>query len=177
MIMVEPIDQVLMSLRQLIRATELHSKKLLKTTGLTTPQLLILRAIHDQAEITTGELASAVSLSQATITNIVDRMEKHGLVSRQRSVIDRRRVYVHLTDHAKTVLTNSPMPLQEHFTERFNQLKDWEQNQVIASLQRVVQMMDASDIVAAPLLTPGIIYDPIDSMGAMPDANKTINSP
>lgn len=104
-------------------------------------------------------------------------MEKHGLVSRQRSVIDRRRVYVHLTDHAKTVLTNSPMPLQEHFTERFNQLKDWEQNQVIASLQRVVQMMDASDIVAAPLLTPGIIYDPIDSMGAMPDANKTINSP
>ncbi len=168
--MVEPIDQVLMSLRQLIRATELHSKQLLKKTGLTTPQLLILRVIRDQGEITTGELASAVSLSQATITNIVDRMEKHRLVSRQRGVIDRRRIYVHLTDHGKEVLANSPMPLQEHFTERFNQLRDWEQNQVIASLQRVVQMMDASDIVVAPLLTSGIIDDPVDPMAAMTPA-------
>ena len=160
--MLEPIDQVITSLRQLIRATELHSKQLLKSTGLTTPQLLILRAIRDKVEVTTGELASAVSLSQATMTNILDRMESHGLVTRQRSEADRRRVYVFLSDQGKQVLSLSPLPLQEHFTERFHQLRDWEKNQIIASLQRVVQMMDATDIKAAPVLTHGVIEGSID---------------
>ncbi|MFT4721730.1 MAG: DNA-binding MarR family transcriptional regulator [Candidatus Azotimanducaceae bacterium] len=160
--MAEPIDQVIASLRQLIRATELHSKQLLKTTGLTTPQLLILRAILERVDVTPGELAAAVSLSQATITNIVDRMEKHGLVTRQRGEADRRRVYVRLTDHARDVLAHSPMPLQEHFNERFQQLQDWEQSQLIASLQRIAQMMDAADISVAPLLTAGLIFEQAD---------------
>jgi DNA-binding MarR family transcriptional regulator len=160
--MAEPIDQVIASVRQLIRATELHSKQLLKTTGLTTPQLLILRAIRDRVDVTTGELAVAVSLSQATITNIVDRMEKHSLVTRKRGEEDRRRVYVLLTDQAQQVLADSPMPLQEHFTVRFQQLQDWEQSQIIASMQRVAQMMDAADISVSPVLTAGWIDDQAD---------------
>ena len=106
----ERIDQVMVSLRQLIRATELHSKQLLKTTGLTTPQLLILRAIRDMGEVTAGKLASTVSLSQATMTSILDRMEKHGLVFRKRSELDRRKIYVLLTDKARETLEHSPMP-------------------------------------------------------------------
>jgi DNA-binding MarR family transcriptional regulator len=160
--MAEPNDQVIASLRQIIRATELHSKQLLKTTGLTTPQLLILRAILERVDVTTGALATAVSLSQATITSIVDRMEKNGLVTRLRGEQDRRRVYVQLTDHARDVLAKSPMPLQEHFNERFQKLQGWEQSQLIASLQRIAQMMDASDINAAPLLTAGLIFEQTD---------------
>ena len=156
----ERIDQVMVSLRQLIRATELHSKQLLKTTGLTTPQLLILRAIRDMGEVTAGKLASTVSLSQATMTSILDRMEKHGLVFRKRSELDRRKIYVSLTDKARETLEHSPMPLQEHFHARFDNLADWEQNMIIAALQRVVDMMDATNIGAAPMLAIGALYSP-----------------
>ncbi len=41
-------DQVLVSLRRIIRATDLHSRKLGKETGLTTPQLVVMRAIQQQ---------------------------------------------------------------------------------------------------------------------------------
>jgi hypothetical protein len=54
------------------------------------------------------------------------------------------------------------MPLQEHFNERFQKLQDWEQSQLIASLQRIAQMMDAADISVAPLLTAGLIFDQSD---------------
>ena len=38
-------DQVLINLRQIIRATDLYSRRLSKEVGLTAPQLLILQAI------------------------------------------------------------------------------------------------------------------------------------
>ena len=40
-------DQVLVNLRKIIRATDLHSRRLSKQAGLTTPQLLILQAIQE----------------------------------------------------------------------------------------------------------------------------------
>jgi hypothetical protein len=41
-------------------------------------------------------------------------------------------------------------------------LQEWEKSQLIASLQRVAQMMDASDISVAPLLTAGLIFEQAD---------------
>lgn len=72
----EKIDEVLVSLRRVIRATDLHSKHLSKTTGLTAPQILLIQTIRDKGQVTIGELASDVSLSQATVTTILDRLEK-----------------------------------------------------------------------------------------------------
>ena len=65
------IDDVLMALRRVIRATDLHSKYLAKTTGLTAPQILLLQTINKKSDVTIGELANDVSLSQATVTTIL----------------------------------------------------------------------------------------------------------
>ena len=68
--------QVLISLRQIIRATDLYSKQLNKTVGLTAPQLLILQSIRDLGAVSISKLSKEVSLSQATVTTIIDRLEK-----------------------------------------------------------------------------------------------------
>lgn len=151
------IDDVLVALRRVIRATDLHSKHLAKTTGLTTPQILLLQAIRDKNEVTIGELANDVSLSQATVTTIIDRLEKRELVYRERSTKDKRKVHAHLTDAGISILKDAPIPLQEHFTRQFNELQRWEQTMIIASLQRVAHMMDAQHIDAAPVLDIGSI--------------------
>ena len=96
------IDQVLIAVRRVIRATDLQSKYLARTTGLTTPQILILQTIHDQQELTIGQLARAISLSQATVTTIIDRLEKRQLISRIRSASDKRKVYLELSEAAAT---------------------------------------------------------------------------
>jgi len=157
---VDSIEQVLVALRRVIRATDLHSKYLVKTTGLTAPQLLVLQSIRRVEGITSGELAREVNLSQATITNILDRLENKGMVRRERSEEDKRRVNVFLTDDGLDALKDSPLPMQESFVREFRDLQDWEQTQIISALQRVATMMDAQHIDASPVLDVGELDRP-----------------
>lgn len=151
------IEEVLVALRRVIRATDLHSKHLAKTTGLTTPQILLLQTIRDKGEITIGELANEMSLSQATVTSILDRLEKRELVYRERSREDKRKVHAYLTNQATETLKEAPIPLQEHFAQQFGDLQEWEQSMIISSLQRIAQMMNAQHIDASPVLDIGLL--------------------
>ena len=155
--MSNPIVDVLTALRRVIRATDLHSKFLVKTTGLTAPQILLLQAIRDKERATIGELANSISLSQATVTTIVDRLEKRSLVKRVRSDEDKRKVHLYLTEAAEDILKNAPMPLQETFARQFDALPQWEQTMILSALQRVAEMMDAEDIDASPVLDVGML--------------------
>ncbi len=150
-------DEVLVALRRIMHATDLYSKKLSKTAGLTAPQLLILQAVRDLGDVTIGTLARHISLSQATVTTILDRLEKRGLVYRERSTVDKRKVHAHLTESGQQVLEDAPTPLQLSFTQRFQQLEDWEQSMITAALQRVADMMDAGELDASPVLHVGLI--------------------
>lgn len=149
------IEQVLVALRRVIRATDLYSKRLAKTSGLTVPQILLLQAIRDRGQVTIGELAAEISLSQATVTTIIDRLEKRQLVYRVRSSTDKRKVHAFLTEKAVDVLKNAPTPLQQHFSRQYANLSDWEQAMIVSALQRVAQMMDAEHIDASPVLDLG----------------------
>ena len=151
------IEDVLVALRRVIRATDLHSKHLAKTTGLTAPQILLLQAIRNKGEVTIGGLAHEVSLSQATVTSILDRLEKRNLVYRVRSSEDKRKVHAYLTEEATEVLKEAPIPLQDHFARQFSDLQEWEQTMIISSLQRVAQMMDAQHLDASPVLDLGVL--------------------
>jgi DNA-binding MarR family transcriptional regulator len=154
----ENIDEVLVALRRVIRATDLHSKRLAKTTGLTAPQILLLQAIRNKGDaVTIGELANDISLSQATVTTILDRLEKRALVYRERSTRDKRKVHAYLTEAGVTILKKAPMPLQDQFARQFNDLHQWEQTMILSSLQRIAHMMDAQDIDASPVLDIGVI--------------------
>ena len=151
------IDKVLIALRRVIRATDLHSKYLTKTTGLTTPQILLLQTIQNKEQVTIGEIAEEISLSQATVTSILDRLEKKNLVYRERSTQDKRKVHAYLTEDGQNILSDAPKPLQDEFSNQFLSLQDWEQSMIVASLQRVASMMDAQNIDAAPLLDIGLL--------------------
>ncbi|WP_373096031.1 MarR family winged helix-turn-helix transcriptional regulator [Zhongshania sp.] len=151
------INQVLISLRRVTRAIDLHSKHLMKTAGLTAPQMLILQILRDQGDAIISDVASQVSLSQATVTSIMDRLEKRGLVIRERSNQDKRKVFASLTKAGNELIRNAPMPLQDYFIRQFSDLQEWEQTQIISSLQRVAYMMDAQHIDAAPVLDVGAI--------------------
>lgn len=153
-----------MALRRVIRATDIYSKKLAKTTGLTAPQMLLLQTIRSRGELTIGELATAMNLSQATVTTIMDRLEKRQLVSRQRSTVDKRKVHARITLEAASTIEQAPVPLQQNFSTRFDALDEWEQTMIISSLQRVAKMMDAEHIDASPVLDIGAIDRPAYSL-------------
>ena len=146
-------QMVLLSLRQIIRAMDLRSRQLEKSVGLTVPQLIVLKEVAEAEELPIGLIAKHVSLSQATVTTIVDRLEQRGAITRHRAESDRRKVYVRLTTIGRELIEKSPTILQEEFLNAFEGLEMWEQSQILATLQRVAAMMNAEKIPAQPLLT------------------------
>ncbi|OCQ21006.1 transcriptional regulator [Pseudoalteromonas luteoviolacea] len=148
----EKYEELLVSIRKVIRAIDLHSKHLNKSSGLTGPQLLIMQEIARVKGVTASQIAKNVNLSAATVTNILDRLESRGLVERVRSSQDKRRVSLFLSPQGKGLLIDAPQPLQEHFIQNFCELEEWEQSLLLSSMQRIATMMDANELDAAPVL-------------------------
>lgn len=153
-------EELLVSLRKVIRAIDLYSRKLNKETGLTSPQLIVLQEIAAYDGLMVKDIAEHINLSSATVTSILDRLESRKFVIRERSEIDKRKVGLHLTELGSQMIKDAPMPLQDHFINRFEKLEEWEQTQMLSTMQRISKMMDAEDLDAAPMLEVGALQTP-----------------
>ncbi|GGC92778.1 MarR family winged helix-turn-helix transcriptional regulator [Halopseudomonas salina] len=132
-----------LSLRRLQRASEIHAKRLGRHSGLTPIQLLIMHSIKAMGEGTLGDLAKRVSVSQATLSTIIDRLESRELLQRIRSKSDKRKVHLALTAKGVDAIQSEPALLPVEFLDRFGKLADWEQLMLLASLQRVAGLLEA----------------------------------
>jgi len=156
-------DGVLVSLRRIIQAVDIHSRQLVRLHGITTPQLIILKQLEGKEAIPVTRLAKQVSLKQATVTDILNRLERKGLVQRQKDAGDRRRVLVKETGEGKKLLEAAPSPLQDTFLEKFENLDDWQQHMILASLQLLGTLMTDDEISAAPMLSSGELTATIEA--------------
>nr|WP_067286555.1 MarR family transcriptional regulator [Marinobacterium profundum] len=148
-------QSALVLIRQIIRATDLHDKQLSRVSGLTLPQLLTMQTLHEGGSMTIGLLAREMNLAQATVTSILDRLEKKQLVGRLRDSHDKRKVWACLSETGTRLLAESPTSLQDLFISKFEAMEQWEQSMVITSLERVAGIINALDIDAAPVFDIG----------------------
>ena len=151
---------VLRTIRQIVRKVSDHSKTMYREVGLTVPQLMCLKAIGDleeeSDEVTVVMVARQLDLSPATVSRIVDRLTRAGLVVRERRAKDRRKVCLSLTASGLERYQTLPVPLQELFVERLTALPENERTNLLASLRRIAELMEATHIDAAPMLTPEV---------------------
>ncbi len=152
-------DQVLIALRQIIRAIDLHSRQLQRQHGLTSPQILILKEVVRHEGVTAQEIGKRVHLSRATVADILMRLEKRKLITRARNTRDRRLVNITATEHAIGMLADSPPLLHESFIQKFNELRPWEQTQFLSVFQRTADMMNAEHLDVAPFLAADPIIE------------------
>jgi DNA-binding MarR family transcriptional regulator len=153
---------LLVALRRITRAIDLHSKQLARETGLTAPQLLVLQSVARTGRAKPSDVAREIHLSGATVTSIVDRLVNRGLARRERSAADRRSVEIVLTEAGQQSISDAPELLQAGFLAAFDSLRDWEKSLLVSSVQRIAGMMDAERIDAAPILEVGDIEPPDD---------------
>lgn len=147
--------RILRALRRIIQAVDIHSRKLASQYKITAPQLVTLLCIVEQGPITTSEIAKQVQLSNSTVVGILDRLEAKGLVIRERGTTDRRLVHVTATEGARELGENAPSPLQDVFADALHKLPELEQTAIALSLERVVDLMEAREYDAAPMLQLG----------------------
>lgn len=153
----EILHEVLVTLRRIVRSIDLHSRKLVQSHHLTIPQVLILREIQQHKRLSLGVLAKAASLSNATVTGIVDRLEARNLVRRIRNETDRRQIFIEITAAGVEVLQTAPPVLQESFIRGMQKLQKWEQEQILSSLKSVASIMNAEAIEAKPILAHHVL--------------------
>jgi DNA-binding MarR family transcriptional regulator len=156
-------NAALRAIRRILRANDQGSRKLAAATGLTPSQLLVLQNIERHGETTPSAIAKALQFGQATVTNIVDRLEAADLVTRRRNDRDRRQMLLRPTDSGRNILETAPDLLQQRFYDGFERLPDWEQAMILAALERLGEILDASEIDAAPLIDAGAIDRAVDA--------------
>jgi DNA-binding MarR family transcriptional regulator len=145
----------LVALRRILRVTEFNVRKLADQSDLTASQLLVMQHLSHAKKALPSAIARAIDVKQATVTALVNKLEDAGLVTRRRDTKDRRRVWIELTDAGQSTLEKSPDLLQSRFEQGFDQLPEWEQAMIIATLERVATLLDAEEIEAAPILDFG----------------------
>ena len=145
------ISPSLRAIRKIMRAAEQGERKLAQATGLTPSQVLVLQEVDRGGDVMPSEVALALQLSQASITNIVDRLAELKLVARRKGERDKRQVRLTLTDRGRQMLETAPDLLQNRFTRRFQTLPTWEQAMMLATLERLAELLDAGDVEAGPM--------------------------
>ena len=151
--------RILEAFRRIIRAIDLHSRKLATDYRITAPQLVALNVIAEGNPLSTSEIARRMHLSPSTVVGILDRLETKEVIVRQRSTKDRRLVLVELTDAGRQLIADAPSPLQGRLTEALATLPDAEQEVIAAALEKVVSLMEVREIDAAPILETGPILE------------------
>lgn len=155
-------DESLIALRRILRATELYARDLAQAAGMTPAQLRVLQVVDEKGGATPKTLANQMSVSQATVTALVDKLVARGMVERKSSEQDRRQINVVMTALGEHTLEHAPDALQQRYVRAFEDLADWEQAQLVSSLERVADMLDAKGLDASPVLTTGEIPVAID---------------
>lgn len=150
--------RVLTAIRQILRSVSAHSRKVSRETGLSIPKLLVMRAIERDAgeEITVAGVSRTVGLSPSTVSPLIEKLVRAGLVSRVRSTRDRRRVNLSLTPEGTQQLSKMPGLLEDRFLRGLASLSEDERQTILDSFERVSALIGASEVDASPMLVPGV---------------------
>ncbi|MBD3648885.1 MAG: MarR family transcriptional regulator [Pseudomonadales bacterium] len=141
------VDDIWSAVRRVVRAIDLQSKQLIRDHKVTGPQLVTLRKIARLGPISVTALAKEVNLSQSTVTGILLRLEQQGLIKRERKDDDRRTVTSTITVKGGAVVKDTPALLEDRFRRKLLEMKEWEQTQMLAGLQRIASMMEEDEII------------------------------
>ncbi|MCA9755533.1 MAG: MarR family transcriptional regulator [Candidatus Eisenbacteria bacterium] len=152
--------RILRSIRRVIRAIDLESKRLETQYEITGPQLRCLAELSRSERETASRLARSLHLSASTVVGILDRLEQKGWVERERDASDRRVLWTRLTERGRDLLESAPSPLQEKLSQGLESLTALERATIALSLERLVGLIEAENLDAAPILETGPITPP-----------------
>ncbi|MCK6256660.1 MarR family transcriptional regulator [Fictibacillus sp. KIGAM418] len=98
----------------------------------------VLNLLKDKDFLTASELAAEMKVSSSHITGVTDRLIKKGMITRERSVTDRRIVYVKITEKGHSVAEKLASIRRDYFREKFSGLSDEEMERMVDYLNRMI---------------------------------------
>jgi MarR family transcriptional regulator, organic hydroperoxide resistance regulator len=95
--------QFMRRLWELVHALDVSSKRMARTIGVTGPQRLVVRIVGQMPGATASEIATTLGIHPSTLTGILARLERRGVLYRSVDAADRRRARFRLTAAGKRI--------------------------------------------------------------------------
>ena len=123
------VGRVLNGLRVIVQSLSTASRKSETKLGITGAQRFILEQLADASELSVNELAQRTHTHQSTVSTVITKLEKAGLVTRTRSTSDARVQLLALTTKGKTKLKDKQETVQHRLIRSIGSLSEKEQKQ------------------------------------------------
>ncbi len=133
------VDQVLEAIIYLYTESRRLTKELARRADLTGPQLTVVKLLEQIGDLSLSELSERIRAQNSTVTGIIDRMEREGLVTRERSKEDRRVVYIKLTAKGRRLAEEIPVEPMEIFRSALESLSAAEVRDLVKILGKVAR--------------------------------------
>jgi len=140
--------QIVQGLRRVVKALHVYSQDVRGAYGLTGPQLWALKTLQQRGRMSVGALAAALAVHQSSISMLLDRLEKRGLVQRLRGGPDRRFVQAELTKRGVTLAGDAPQAAQGRLLHALAAMPAAEVHGIRQLVERLVSAMEAADVNA-----------------------------
>ena len=119
------------------------SRQTLPGSDVTAHMLRVLRHLAAGGPLTVGEQAEHLRLSKAAATEMVNRLEAKGLVSRLRDDRDRRRVFVWLTEAGRQRLSEYPEVLEnELLVQAITNMRPADRTRLVEGLRALLKAVE-----------------------------------
>jgi DNA-binding MarR family transcriptional regulator len=146
------LDLILDSMIYLYSESRRVTRAVAEQYGLTGSQLLVLKMLEPRGQLSLSDLSERIRAKNSTVTGIIDRMERDGLVVRRRSGEDRRVVYIELASKGKKLASDAkvdPMHLFRLLLEDLSPRDAGDLERIMTKLvSRVRELMAAEEVAA-----------------------------
>lgn len=135
---VEEIDKLIRRVSFVIKC---RGRDILDDFDITPPQFNALLLLAEHGDMTIGELGSKMYLASSTATDLIDRMERNGLVERLRDSADRRVVRLHMLDKGQEMIQKVLESRKRYLDKILASISEQEKQDLVRALQSIYELM------------------------------------
>jgi DNA-binding MarR family transcriptional regulator len=136
---------VLGQFRLIFRSAKIHFQWVQERVGVSGSQLWVLAELQRKPGIRVTELAQAMAVHQSTASNLVESLERSGLLQRERSSEDQRVVHLSLTDSGRQTVARAPKPLRGVLPDALDTLNQKDLAELKKYLGKLATLMKVRD--------------------------------
>ena len=146
---------ILIKLRKIVRSVNLESKRVEKEQGVSIPQLLCLQFLAEQEDYRTNasKLKTFLNLNASTVSGILKRLEKKGLVAKLPKASDKRVTLISLTANGMELIKSAPITFQEKLSKKLQALPPEKLKTIVDGIDILTNIMEVDAIDASPIIT------------------------
>ncbi|NLZ49849.1 MAG: MarR family transcriptional regulator [Clostridiales bacterium] len=133
------------TIHQIMHVIKHGMKYPLREVNLTVPQGMLIGVLSKNKKMKVSDLSEQLQLSNSTVSGIIDRLEKQGMVERTRSEEDRRVVYVSITKKVEEEVIEHCKSAEKKLEDMLGNATDEELDQILHGLFLLEKVLERNN--------------------------------